>query len=137
MRAIERIIQMLAASARHEAYAGSLSVGSPVAIAELRVHVKTDHVVEAVSAGGIFVDDGRTYTDRGHCDEKFGVCRFIVEPVELSREQALSKLMVKELQGFPWKALTVEQLDAALKYARSKYQNSPKAGTKEKMERAA
>ena len=133
MKAVERIVQLLAASAQHEKYAGSLSPGSPVAIAELRVYVKVDHVVEAVSVGGIFVDDGRTYSDKGHCDEKNGVCRFIVEPHELSREQALTKKMVKELESFPWKALTVEQLDAALKYARAKYLTSPKAGTKKAM----
>ena len=131
MKAIKRIVGLLAESAAHEAYAGSLSPGSPVAIAELKVFVLNEQMVTAVDAGGISVDDGRTYTDKGHCDEKYSSCRFIVEPHEVSRETCVERLLVKELREFPWKALTVEGLDAALKYAKFKYLNSSKKKTKE------
>lgn len=102
-------------------FVDSLQVNSPVAV--MTVSFKTTegiYVDEVFPDGGFKLSDGRIFDARGVHDNGQFSSKIIFEPNKETREEYVARKLRGEISSFPWAELTSAQLDAVLKYARSK-----------------
>lgn len=104
-------------------WVASLQPGSPVSVmnvivrvtAELYVdHVENERVV--LSNGHVFGEDGARSGD--------GIS-FLIQPTPEDKRAFLERKYRNTLSNFPWRELSAEQLEAVVKYAKSKLDGKP------------
>lgn len=104
----------------------SLQPGSPVAVMNVDVKVSTELYVDRVENGVFVLSDGKLIcTENGIAERARNAVSILIQPAEEDRQEYLSRKLRNKLSHFPWRGLSVEQLDAVIKYAESKLAANP------------
>lgn len=104
----------------HQGWIDGLQANSPVSLMKVEVNVTTELYVDAIVNGVFVLSNGKQIPADGVSERSSNSMLIMIAPILEDRAAYLARRYRHELLSFNWRDLSVEQLEAVIKYAESK-----------------